>query len=263
MRTIKEYIVDKKEFIKNEIDSLAKKPKLVIVQVNDDPASNAYIRGKLKDSAEVGFDSELIKLSETTSEKDLLDLVEKLNHDDSVTGFIVQMPLPKGIDEEKVKRAVTPSKDVDGFNPLSDLNPATPQGIVTYLKDEGFSFKGKNAVVLGRSNIVGRPMARLLLDESMNVTVIHSKTSEEDKRLYLKNADLIVTAVGKIGVLSNDYEYKKDAVVIDVGINRGDDGKLHGDALPELNVGFQTPVPGGVGLLTRLALLLNLLKVSK
>ena len=263
MRTIKEYIVDKKEFIKNEIASLEKKPKLVIVQVNDDPASNAYIRGKLKDSAEVGFDSELIKLPETTTEKELLDLVKKLNHDDSVTGFIVQMPLPKGIDEEKVKRAVTPSKDIDGFNPLSDLNAATPQGIVTFLKDEGFEFKGKNAVVFGRSNIVGRPMARLLLDESMNVTVVHSKTSEEDKKFYLKHADLIVLAVGKIGILSNNYELKSDAVVIDVGINRGEDGKLHGDALPDLNVGFQTPVPGGVGLLTRLALLLNLLKVSK
>ena len=106
-------------------------------------------------------------------------------------------------------------------------------------------------------------MARLLLDESMNVTVVHSKTSEEDKRFYLKHADLIVLAVGKIGILSNEYELKSDAVVVDVGINRGEDGKLHGDALPELNVGFQTPVPGGVGLLTRLALLLNLLKVSK
>ena len=180
----------------------------------------------------------------------------------AVDGFIVQMPLPKGIDEEKIKLAVSPLKDVDGFHPLSKLNPCTPQGIMDYLHRENIEILGKNAVVIGRSNIVGKPMAHLLLKESANVTVLHSKTKFEDMFNYVKNADIIVVAVGRQHLLDNRFEFKPSAVVIDVGINRDETG-LHGDALPDLPVRLQTPVPGGVGLLTRLALMENLLKLHK
>ena len=262
MIEIKTYVANKKEELKNKIKNLNKIPKIVIVQVNDDPASNSYIKGKIKDLTEVGFLYENIKLDLKTTEEDLLKLVEKLNNDNDVDGFIVQLPLPKQINEEKIKLAISPKKDVDGFNPLSKTIPATPFGIYNYLKDNDFAFKGKNALVIGRSNIVGKPMAKLLLDNDMNVTIVHSKTSLEDMKFYIKHADLIVVAVGKEGFLSNKFEFNKNCVIIDVGINRGVDGKLHGDATPNLDVKFQSPVPGGVGLLTRLALLLNLLEVT-
>lgn len=191
-----------------------------------------------------------------------MKFVDKLNNDDSITGFIVQMPLPKQIDEEKVKRAVIKEKDVDGFNPLSKFSPATPKGILTYLEDNDFEFSGKNAVILGRSNIVGKPMHDLLLKKNMNVTILHSKTSEEDKKFYIEHADLIVVAIGKKYFLDNRYNYKENCVVIDVGINRDVDNHLYGDCVPDLKVNFLSPVPGGVGLLTRLALTLNLLEVE-
>jgi methylenetetrahydrofolate dehydrogenase (NADP+)/methenyltetrahydrofolate cyclohydrolase len=195
------------------------------------------------------------------SEKALLKVIAKLNKDKKVDGFIVQMPLPKQINEETVKLAIAPAKDVDGFHPLSALNPCTPQGIMNYLKHEGAEFLGKNAVVIGRSNIVGKPMAKLLLKESCNVTVLHSKTSKEDMARYLKNADIVVVAVGRKHLVGKQFEFKKDAILVDVGINR-DEGGLHGDIEPNMPVKLQTPVPGGVGLLTRLALMENLLKIK-
>ena len=237
--TIKEYIASRKQEIKTYVEGLEVKPHLVIVQINEDQASNAYVKGKLKDCAELGINGELIKLPLETSEEELLKLIDKLNHDDSVDAFIVQMPLPKQINEEKVKQAVAPAKDVDGFHPLSELNPCTPQGIIDYLHAEGVQMQGLNALVIGRSNIVGKPMAKLLLKENCNVTTVHSKTTKEDMAFYIKHADIIV---------------------IDVGISRDETG-LHGDAVPGLPVKLQTPVPGGVGLLTRLSLIENLLKI--
>lgn len=264
MENIKDYVARKKDILKTFIsEGLYKTPRIVIVQVNDDPASNSYIKGKIKDLTEVGFLYEHIKLPITIKEHELLNLVDKLNRDNSIDGFIVQLPLPKHIDEEKIKLAISPKKDVDGFNPLSKIVPATPYGIFTYLKDNNFEFKGKNALVIGRSNIVGKPMAKLLLEQDMNVTVVHSKTTKEDMNFYLKHADLVIVAVGKESFLSNEFEINENSVIIDVGINRGSDGKLHGDVAPDLKVRFQTPVPGGVGLLTRLALLLNLCEVTK
>ena len=260
--TIKEYIKVRKEQIKAEVETMDIKPKLVIIQLNEDQASNAYVKGKLKDAAELGINAELLKYPVETSEEELLKIIEKLNKDDSVDGFIVQMPLPKQINEETIKLAVAPSKDVDGFHPLSALNPCTPQGIMNYLKSEGVEFLGKNSVVIGRSNIVGKPMAKLLLKESCNVTVLHSKTSKEDMVRYLKYADIVVVAVGRKHLITKEYDFKASAILIDVGINRVDDG-LHGDIEPNLPVALQTPVPGGVGLLTRLALLENLLKIKK
>ena len=259
---VKEYIKVRKEQLKNEIASLNEPINFVIVQLNEDEASKAYVRGKLKDAAELGINAKLIKLPIETSEEELLKEIDKLNKDDSVDGFIVQMPLPKQINEETVKLAVAPSKDVDGFHPLSKLNPCTPQGIMNYLKHEGVEFLGKNAVVIGRSNIVGKPMAKLLLKESCNVTVLHSKTSFEDMYRYLENADIVVVAVGRQHLIDDKFKFKESAILVDVGINRDENG-LHGDILPDRKVKLQTPVPGGVGLLTRLALMENLLKIKR
>ena len=260
--TIKEYVKARKEELKNEIASLNEPLNFVIVQLNEDEASKAYIRGKLKDSEELGIKARLLKLPVSTSQEELLKEIDKLNHDKSVDGFIVQMPLPKQIDEETVKLAISPDKDVDGFHPLSKLNPCTPQGIMNYLKHENVQLLGKNAVVIGRSNIVGKPMAKLLLKESCNVTVLHSKTSFEDMYRYLENADVVVVAIGKQHFIGDKFKFKESAVLVDVGINRDENG-LHGDILPDRKVAIQTPVPGGVGLLTRLALMENLLKIKR
>ena len=260
--TIKEYIKARKEEIKLQVSKMDKKPNLVIVQLNEDEASKAYVKGKLKDAAELGINAKLLKFPVDMSEKALLKVIAKLNKDKKVDGFIVQIPLPKQINEETVKLAISPAKDVDGFHPLSALNPCTPQGIMNYLHHEGVKFLGKNAVVIGRSNIVGKPMAKLLLKESCNVTVLHSKTSKEDMARYLKNADIVVVAVGRKHLITKEFEFKPSAILVDVGINRDEEG-LHGDIEPGMKVALQTPVPGGVGLLTRLALMENLLKINK
>ena len=260
---IKEFVNMRKQTLKNQIASMDKKPTLMIIQANDDPASNAYVRGKLKDGDEIGANVILNKVDPLISQEELLKIIDKYNNDSSIDGLIVQLPLGKHINEDVIKLAVSPKKDIDGFHPLSSFILCTPKGIVSYLENEGFTFSGKNAVVLGRSNIVGKPMARLLLSRSCNVTVLHSKTSIEDKKFYIKHANLIVVAIGKEGFLNNDFEYNKDCYVVDVGINRGVDGKLHGDAIPNLPVKLQTPVPGGVGLLTRLALLENLMEACR
>lgn len=264
MKNVKEYVSARKQALAREIASLPKAPRFAVLQINDDPASNAYVNGKMRDSAELGIDAMRLTYPETTSEEELLGEIARLNADRSVDGMIVQLPVPKHISEERIKRAIAPEKDVDGFHPFSSFLPCTPKGIVDYLKDSGFCFSGKNAVVFGRSNIVGKPMAKLLLELSCNVTVLHSKTSLEDQRFYVSHADLIVIAIGKEHYLNPaSFAFKNDAIVVDVGINRGADGKLHGDCAPDLPVAWQTPVPGGVGLLTRLALMENVVEASK
>ncbi len=259
---IRDFVKERKLALAKRIDKMTRPPHLTIILANDDPASASYDRGKMKDGAEIGALVDLVKLSSDVSEEELLSTIEHFNNDESVDGIIVQLPLPKHISEEKVKLAVNPKKDVDGFHPLSSFSPCTPLGIIRYLEEERFPFRGKNAVVLGRSNIVGKPMAKMLTKKDCNVTVLHSKTSDEDKAFYLGHADLIVVAIGKLGYLDGRFPLKKDAFVVDVGINRGEDGKLHGDATPSLPVRLQTPVPGGVGLLTRLALMENLVEAA-
>lgn len=261
--TIKEYVASEKLRLAEEIKGLGRAPCLVIIQVGDVPASNAYVRGKIKDCAEVGVNARHIRFPEDISEEELLKGIEECNKDPEVDGLIVQLPLPKHISEAKVKLAVDARLDVDGFHPLTSFVPCTPKGIVDYLRDEGFVFTGKNAVVIGRSNIVGKPMAKLLLSENCNVTVLHSKTTQEDMAFYLAHADLIVVAVGRLGFLDERFAYKPSAVIVDVGINRNEEGKLKGDAKEGLPVAIQTPVPGGVGLLTRLSLLKNVLIAAK
>lgn len=261
--TIKEFVALEKERLSKEVEGLGRKPHLVIIQANDSPASDAYVRGKIKDCGEVGAEATLCLLPPTVSEEYLLEKIAEYNEDDAVDGLIVQLPLPKHISEAKVKLAVNPAKDVDGFHPLTSFIPCTPRGIVDYLSEVGFDFTGKNAVVLGRSEIVGKPMAKLLLSKNCNVTVLHSKTTEEDKAFYIAHADLIVVAIGRLGFLDQRFQYKPDAVIVDVGINRNEEGKLRGDAAPDLPVKLQTPVPGGVGLLTRIALVKNLIIAAK
>ena len=191
MQEIREYVTIKKEQIKAYVATLTLKPKLVIVQVNEDKASCAYVNGKLKDLNEIGAIGELIKLDTSITQEELLNVIKGLNEDETV----------------------------DGFNPLSTYLSATPKGILTYLEDNNFDFSGKNAVILGRSNIVGRPMHDILLNKNMNVTILHSKTSEEDRKFYIEHASLIVVAIGKKYYLDNRYNYRDDCVVMDVGIN--------------------------------------------
>lgn len=259
MQEIKEYVAARKEQLKGTLVDC----KMVIIRVGNNPASVKYTNNKLKDAEEVGIECVLINLPETATEQELLNEMYKLNTDPTVTGYLVQLPLPKHMSEEKIKMAINPNKDIDGFHPLSKTVPATPLGIYNYLKDMNYEFQGKNAVVIGRSNIVGKPMAQLLLKESMNVTVIHSKTKEADKRFYLAHADLIIVATGHMHTVTAEYTLKPDAVIIDVGININEEGKLCGDCDKGLPVAFQSPVPGGVGLMTRLAVITNLAKLME
>lgn len=261
MQNIKEYVANKKVVLKEKLKD--NKLKAVILQVGNLEASNRYVRNKIKDLEEVGITAELLKFPEDISEEALLAQLHQLNIDDSVTGYLVQLPLPKHISEEKVNLTIDSTKDIDGFHSLSKTIAATPLGIYTYLRDQNFEFSGKNAVIIGRSNIVGKPMHKLLLDANMNVTILHTRTSEEDKRFYLEHADLIVVAAGKHGVVNKSYKLKDSAVIMDVGINFNEEGKLIGDCEKDLPVAFQSPVPSGCGLLTRLAVIENLIFLSE
>ncbi len=269
MKNIKEYCVDKKAELKKYLEDNNLHIKTVIVQVGDNQASNAYIKGKIKDCGEIGVECELRHFEETITEEELIAEIEALNMDSAVDGFIVQLPLPKHISEERITEAIDFHKDIDGFTKEALVNPATPQGILTYLEDNGFKFEDANAVVIGRSNIVGKPMARLLTDKNCNVTLLHSKTSLEKKRQFLSKANLVVVATGRRHTLTdsdfniwNGYvrDPNFDCFIVDVGINRNDEGKLCGDC-EDITICEKTPVPGGVGLLTRLALICNIVKL--
>ncbi len=260
---IKEYVLKRKIELKEAISRLDKVPSLCIISVGENPASQAYIRGKMKDSAEVGFNVVHVALPEDVTQEELDKVIFEKNADPDINGILVQLPIPKHLSPDRVNEILDPKKDVDGFVPNSHYICCTPKGIMDYLLNEGFVFEGKKAVVMGRSHIVGAPMAQLLRDKGCNVNVIHSKTTEEDRQKWLKDAELIVVAVGKQNILNSSYELNPNAYVVDVGINRDELGKLHGDCEPNLPVKLQTPVPGGVGLLTRLALLDNLLEAAK
>ena len=273
MENIKEYTARKKAELKKYLEDNDLHLKTVVIRVGENTASAAYVKGKVKDCEEVGIECEVRHFPESISESDLLMEVAKCNTDPSIDGFIVQLPLPKHISEAKITEAIDYKKDIDGFTKQSLVNPATPQGILTYLEDNNFNFVDANAVVIGRSNIVGRPMAKLLLDKSCNVTVIHSKTSEENKRKFLMEADLVVVATGHRNTITNydfglyrnysgDVAYNNSCFIVDVGMNRNDEGKLCGDC-EGVTVCEKTPVPNGVGRLTRLALLMNIVKVYK
>jgi len=246
-------------------------PGLAVVLVGDDPASQVYVSHKVKDSEQVGIHSVLERMEAATTEVALLAKVQQLNNDPNIHGILVQMPLPKHIDSQKVIAAINPAKDVDGFHVanagalavgLPGFWPCTPHGAMKMIESIGMNLRGKHAVVIGRSNIVGKPMAQMLLNQSATVTICHSATVNL-KEICL-TADVIVAAVGKQNVVTADM-VKAGAVVIDVGMNRNSQGKLCGDvdfdAVREV-AGYITPVPGGVGPMTRALLLVNTLKAA-
>ena len=239
---------------------------LAVVQVGEDPASSVYVRNKKKACEYIGLHSLSYELPEETTEKELLDLIASLNENDAVNGILVQLPVPKHIDADKVIRAISPEKDVDGFHPMNvgrlvigekGFVSCTPAGIIQLLKRSGIEISGKNCVIIGRSNIVGKPMALLMLQENATVTVAHSKTT--DLKAVCKTADILIVAIGKKQFITADY-IKEGAVVIDVGIHRGEDKKLFGGVCyeeVEPVASAITPVPGGVGPMTIAMLMSN------
>lgn len=239
---------------------------LAVIQVGSNPASTVYVGNKKKACAYVGIKSLAYELPEETTEAELLELVEKLNKDDSVNGILVQLPLPKHIDEDKVIKTISPEKDVDGFHPESvgklsigqkGFVSCTPAGIIQLLKRSDIEIDGKECVIIGRSNIVGKPMAMLLLRENGTVTITHSHT--KDLKEVTRRADILIVAIGRTKFVTADY-IKEGAVVIDVGMDRDENGKLCGDvdfADVETKAGAITPVPGGVGPMTIAMLMHN------
>ncbi|MBF2345541.1 bifunctional methylenetetrahydrofolate dehydrogenase/methenyltetrahydrofolate cyclohydrolase FolD [Listeria seeligeri] len=255
-----------------ELAKNGKKPGLAVVLVGDNQASRTYVRNKQKRTEEAGMKSVLMELPETVSEEKLLEVVAELNTDETIHGILVQLPLPKHISEEKVIDTISYDKDVDGFHPVNVGNlfigkdsfvPCTPAGIIELIKSTGTQIEGKRAVVIGRSNIVGKPVAQLLLNENATVTIAHSRT--KDLPEVAKEADILVVATGLAKFVKKDY-IKPGAVVIDVGMDRDENNKLCGDVDFDDVVdvaGFITPVPGGVGPMTITMLLANTLKAAK
>src|SRR5215472_9712506 len=262
--------------IKEEVEGLERRwglvPGLAVVLVGDDPASHIYVRNKEKACKEVGIKSFEHLLPATITEKELLVLVQQLNKDKNVHGILVQLPLPPHIRAEKVLETVSPYKDIDGFHPINQgrlmlggdgFKPCTPMGIMKLLQAVGCDPKGKNAVVVGRSNIVGKPVALMLLERHATVTICHSRTAS--LRDEVARADILVVAIGKAGLVRGEW-VKPGAVVIDVGVNRLSSGKLSGDVEFETakeRAAWITPVPGGVGPMTICMLLYNTLKAAK
>ncbi|MBE5819679.1 MAG: bifunctional methylenetetrahydrofolate dehydrogenase/methenyltetrahydrofolate cyclohydrolase FolD [Clostridiales bacterium] len=275
-------IIDGKELakkirisLKKEVDELKEQnifPKLAVIMVGDDPSSKIYVRNKSKACEEVGIEYEEYLLSGETTMEELVDLIEKLNNDDKIHGILVQSPIPKHLDINKAFRTINEKKDVDGFHPTNvgklclgqnTFVSCTPFGIMKILEEYNIEIEGKNAVVIGRSNIVGKPMLQCLMSKNATVTVCHSKTKNLPE--IVKNADIVVAAIGKAKFVTADM-IKEGAVVIDVGINRGEDGKLCGDVDFENIVnkaGYITPVPGGVGPMTIAMLMNNIVKAAK
>ncbi len=258
------------ESVKKNVEELGIQPHLAVILVGDDAASKIYVKNKKKAAEKVGIKSTIIELSETISEAELLRQIELLNNNKDVTGILVQLPLPRHIDKNKVVMAISPKKDVDGFTPENVgrlaiglepyFYPATPQGIIMLLDEYNIPIQGTDAVILGRSNIVGKPMAQMLLRRNATVTMCHSYTRDlEDK---IKTADILISAVGKKIVRCKMV--KKNSCIVDVGIFRDSNGKLTGDVDFDYvsdSAGFISPVPGGVGPMTIASLMFNASKV--
>lgn len=265
----------KREEIAAEVKKLKEKgivPGLAVILVGDNSASRTYVSSKQRACQELGMHSLLIELSETTSELELLNKINELNNDQSIHGILVQLPLPKQINETNIIEAISPEKDVDGFHPINvgrmmtgqdAFLPCTPYGIMIMLEESEIDIAGKHVVIVGRSNIVGKPSGQLFLNKDATVTYCHSKTI--DMKSYTKSADILVSAVGKANFITKDY-VKEGAIVIDVGINRNNEGKLCGDVdfeqVKEIS-SYITPVPGGVGPMTITMLMYNTLKSAR
>ncbi|GGH25123.1 bifunctional methylenetetrahydrofolate dehydrogenase/methenyltetrahydrofolate cyclohydrolase FolD [Paenibacillus segetis] len=261
--------------LREEVEQLLNQgltPGLAVVLVGEDPASQVYVRNKEKACHDLGFYSEVHRLPASTSQEDLLALVDKLNHQDSIHGILVQLPLPNHIHEKSVIDAISVKKDVDGFHPVNvgnlmigddSLLPCTPAGVIELIKRSGVEISGKHAVVIGRSNIVGKPVSLLLQRENATVTMCHSRTT--NMKELTKQADILVVAIGRANFVDASF-VKPGAVVIDVGMNRLDNGKLAGDvdfeSVKEIS-GPITPVPGGVGPMTITMLMMNTVLAAK
>ncbi|HDD6183269.1 TPA: bifunctional methylenetetrahydrofolate dehydrogenase/methenyltetrahydrofolate cyclohydrolase FolD [Staphylococcus aureus] len=271
----KQIAKDYRQGLQDQVEALKEKgftPKLSVILVGNDGASQSYVRSKKKAAEKIGMLSEIVHLEETATEEEVLNELNRLNNDDSVSGILVQVPLPKQVSEQKILEAINPEKDVDGFHPINigklyideqTFVPCTPLGITEILKHADIDLEGKNAVVIGRSHIVGQPVSKLLLQKNASVTILHSRS--KDMASYLKDADVIVSAVGKPGLVTKDV-VKEGAVIIDVGNTPDENGKLKGDvdydAVKEI-AGAITPVPGGVGPLTITMVLNNTLLAEK
>lgn len=258
--------------LKTEAEKFKTRPKLAVILVGNDPASKIYVKNKNKACEEVGINYEEHVLEETTKMEDLLQLIDRLNSDDSINGILLQAPLPKHLEINRAFEEISPIKDVDGFNPINvgklligedAFISCTPYGIIKMLEEYNIPIQGRNAVVVGRSNIVGKPLAQCLLNKNATVIICHSKT--ENLSNYTKNADILISAVGKANLITADM-VKEGATVIDVGMNRSDNGKLCGDVDFE-NVkkiaSYITPVPGGMGPMTITMLMNNVIKAYK
>lgn len=261
--------------LKNSTDALKLRgitPGLAVILVGDDPASKVYVRNKTNACDEIGFYHEQYNLPATVTEAEILELVDELNRSEKIHGILIQAPLPKGLDFKNIIDHIDPNKDVDAFHPYNvgrimigdfDFLPCTPAGVMELIRLSGISVSGKNCVVVGRSNIVGKPQAMLLLKENGTVTICHSKT--QNLAEITRNADILVSAVGKARVITGDM-IRPGAVVIDVGMNRNEEGKLVGDVdfpSAEHVAGYITPVPGGVGPMTIAMLMKNTLRSAE
>lgn len=264
-----------KNSLKKEVEDLKQKgifPKLAVIMVGNDPSSKIYVRNKSIACKELGIEYEEFLLDENITMNKLISLINKLNQDGSVNGILLQSPIPRGLDINEAFKTIDPKKDVDGFNPYNvgklclgqdSFISCTPYGIIKLLEEYGIKIEGKDAVVVGRSNIVGKPMMQCLLNKNATVTICHSKTIKLEKAT--KKADILIVAVGKPKFITKDM-VKEGAVVIDVGINRGEDGKLCGDVdYDEISkiASYITPVPGGVGPMTISMLMNNIVKATK
>lgn len=246
--------------------------RLDVILVGEDPASVTYVRNKQNDSDEIGIESKSHRFPENVSQKELVKLVEELNEDDAVSGFFIQLPLPEGLDSLDLISRIDPAKDVDGLSPqsagrlavgLPSLLPCTPHGIIQMLRRNNIELSGKKAVVLGRSNLVGKPLAQLLLQENATVTVCHSRT--ENLSEVAREADILVAAIGRREMVGEEY-VKDGAIVVDVGIHRKEEGGLTGDVKfeeAEPKASWISPVPGGVGPMTRAMLMYNTLQAAQ
>ena len=260
-----------KEEVREQTSKMERKPGLAVVLVGDDPASRVYVNGKRRDGGECGIYSEEYALPAETSQQELLELVETLNGREDIDGILVQLPLPRHLDEKAVLLAIRPDKDVDCFHPFNVgqlmigeayLRPCTPAGIMRMLKEYGIDPEGKHCVIVGRSNIVGKPQAMLMLQENATVTVCHTRT--RDLKAECLKADILVAAAGRAGLISGDM-VKEGAVVVDVAMNRSEAGKLCGDVVYDEaaeRASYITPVPGGVGPMTRAMLMENTLRAA-
>lgn len=257
--------------IAGEVQTMESRPGLAVILVGDNPASRVYVTSKRKDCEECGFYSEEYALPKDAKPAELLDLIDRLNNQDSIDGILVQLPLPPQFNEKEVLLAIDPDKDVDGFHPMNVgkmmtgeacFLPCTPAGVMELLEEGGIEIAGKHCVVLGRSNIVGKPQALLMVQKDATVTICHSRTS--DMAEQCRRADILVSAVGKTGLVTPDM-VREGVVIVDVAMNRDENGKLCGDCCRETyeKASAFTPVPGGVGPMTRAMLMKNTLQAAR